>query len=372
MSQIRTSKFTRIIEGTNFRFVEYMDDLVRVRNIEGEILFENQAMRQVINEILHKENTDDDSDAPFIIFQKRGKRDFKTELTLNSKLYNVRISPITSETGEILGYIEVYRDVTSERKITRELCRAHKKLNDEMVLAKTIQKSILPKKNKYNNICFQYGHVPSGNLSGDLFDVVVIDKNRTGVYIADVVGHSISASIMTMFIRQSMRSILQENPDLGPSDTIRELKEMFAQLELDVSQYFSIIYILIDSKEKKIKYVNAGHNCMPILFNDKKIAFLQNKGKFISNLFKDEKYVEKELELVEGDKILLYTDGLTETTNEKGEFFGEEKLINWIRKNKKEEKIVEKLLSEIKMFRHNEQVDDIAVLQLEIGGVYEN
>lgn len=169
-----------------------------------------------------------------------------------------------------------------------------------------------------------------------------------------------------------MRRILQENKDFGPEETILTLKKMYSQLELDISQYFSIIYMLVDTKAETISYVNAGHNTFPILFNKGQIAILENKGKLISNLFKDPKYEVKTLKLIEGDKILMYTDGLTETKNHEDRFFDEQRLLNWLKRNKHDYQLVDKLVDEVNMFRQGSQKDDIAILLCDIRSRNEN
>lgn len=365
----RIKNFTRIIEDHNFRFLDAMEDLVRIRDINGEILFENKAMRDELKNSILKRDVNQDTTNLFLeLYEdfKQGKESFKREVWIVNKLYAVNASPIYDNFGVTEGYIEVYRDITLERKITSQLYNTNRKTNEDILLAKNIQRSILPTKTNFGNIICQYGHVASNNLSGDIFDVIEISKERIGVYIADVVGHGISASIMTMFIRQSMRSILQENPNFSASETVTELKSMFTQLDLDISQYFTIIYILIDKNSGKMSYVNAGHNCFPILFNETKTGFLHNSGNFISNLFKNSVFIEREVKLSHGDKILLYTDGLTETTDENGEFFGEERLARWVRKNRNEKNFVNKLLNDIQVFRWKKQIDDIAILYLEM------
>lgn len=365
----RVFNFTRIVDSMNFRFLDAMDDLVRIRDLNGEILFENKAMRELLHEVILKSYKDDQTRLFFMEAYenlKNKKETFKREVKIDKKLYEVNASPIYDDNGEIDAFIEVFRDITLERNISKELFQTNKKINEDILLAKTIQKSILPTKGEYKNVNFQFAHIPSNNLSGDVFDVIEINDDKIGVYIADVVGHGISASIMTMFIRQSMRSIVEEEHDLTASQTIDKLKEMFKQLDLDVSQYFSILYMVIDFENKKIKYVNAGHNCYPLLFNDKNIGFLYNSGKFISNIFPDAEYEEKVLDLNKGDRILFYTDGLIETTNENGVFFGEDRLVRWVKKNRNEKKFVKKLLNDVELFRWKEQIDDIAIVFIEI------
>lgn len=369
MNKIRLENFTRFVETSKFRFLEAMDDLVRVRDANGEILFENKAMRALVEKTLISNRREwKSSEIFFELYSKSNeiKETIISELNIEDKVYNVKASPIFDNDNSVNGYIEVFRDITNERNTNKELVEAKEKMEKDILLAKNIQRSILPKRNRFNNISFQFAHLPSEDLSGDVFDVVDIDRNKTGIYIADVVGHGISASIMTMFIRQSMRRILQENEDFGPEDTILELKRMYSQLDLDISQYFSIIYFLIDTKQGKIKYVNAGHNTFPIIFSDDKVEFLENKGKVISNLFSDVRYEEKEFDLIANEKFLLYTDGLAETSNMAGENFDDEKLIEWVRNNKNERNLVSKLVLDLAEFRHEEQKDDIAILYFEV------
>ncbi|WP_297376581.1 SpoIIE family protein phosphatase [uncultured Helcococcus sp.] len=375
MNRIRLENFTRISEIRRFRFLEAMEDLVRIRDENGEIMYENSSMREVVkNNLINHTKYIKSSDLFFDLYssEKTVKETIKSEINLDGRIYAAKASPIFDENNKVEGYIEVYRDITGEKMLNNKLLEARMKIQNDILLAKNIQKSILPKNKKFRNIYFQFAHIPSDDLSGDVFDVVVIDENKIGVYIADVVGHGVSASIMTMFIRQSMRRILQENKGFGPEETILTLKKMYSQLELDISQYFSIIYMLIDTKAKTISYVNAGHNTFPILFNGGQIAILENKGKLISNLFKDPKYEVKTLKLIEGDKILMYTDGLTETKNHEGKFFDEQRLLNWLKRNKHDSQLVDKLVDELNMFRQGSQKDDIAILLCDIRSKNEN
>lgn len=352
----------------SFNVFDSMEDLVRIRNQNGTVLFENKAMKSLIQELYRDGKSNYNIVRLFYNLSNPttlNKSTIKRDIEIQDKIYSVKVSPVF-EKDEIIGYIEVFRDVTTETRISEELFNAHKKINDDIILARTIQKSILPRRLNFKNIHFQYGHIPSDNLSGDIFDVVEIDEDRIGVYIADVVGHGISASIMTMFIRQTMKNILIEFPNIQPSDTLNELKRRFSMLMLDESQYFTIVYMLIDTKKEKLTYVNAGHNCMPLLFNDHKVAFMRNRGLFISSIFPEVKYNEKSIDLHAGNKILLYTDGLLETTDRNGVRFGEESLKKWIIKNSNNLRLVTSLQKHLNTYRWLEQKDDVAMLFMDI------
>ncbi|MDO4604996.1 MAG: SpoIIE family protein phosphatase [Helcococcus sp.] len=370
--KLRIENFTRLTEGINFRFLDSMDDLVRIRDGNGEILFENKSMRNIVSEMIKDDKKIVRSAEMFFELYRgdiKSKITMEREVQIFDKLYAVKASPIFDNEQIVEGYIEVYRDITLERSITKQLYNANRKIHNDILLAKNIQKSILPRIEKFQSLEFEWSHIASGDLSGDLFDIVEIDKNRVGIYIADVVGHGISASIMTMFIRQSMRQILQKDYKLNPKDAIFALKQMFKQLDLDINQYFSILYMLIDLSDDSLSYVNAGHNCMPILFNDKNIAIMHNKGKLISNLFENVSYNQKKIKVNDDDKILLYTDGITDTQNYKGQYFDESRLVKWIQKNRNEDKIVTKLIKDLEIFRNLIQKDDIAILLIKKKGI---
>src|SRR5699024_6036638 len=106
--------------------------------------------------------------------------------------------------------------------------------------AKKIQMSILPKKGVFGPLKIDYLYRPSEILSGDMFDIHKIDDEHIGIYISDVVGHGVSASIMTMFIRQTMESIMKDT--LSPSDAISNLHKSFLDLNLDDENYFTLFY----------------------------------------------------------------------------------------------------------------------------------
>lgn len=359
----RINKFDTI----SYYVLQSMEDLVRISTREGATVYENSAMRKAReNEIMNEKLKAEIS--PVLPEEFKNLQSTRKEVVVNGSVYSRKISPVLEDGVRIIGYVEVYRDITLARKISDELFHANKKINEDIVLARNIQQAILPTIKDFQNISFQFKHVPSNNLSGDIFDVIQIDKHRMGMYIADVVGHGISASIMTMFIRGAIRTILSENGDLSPSEVVLELKERFGALKLDVSQYFTIIFAIIDTNEKTLTYVNAGHNATPLVFNENNMAEMRNRGRFISNIFPPLEYEERTLTLNPGDRFLFYTDGLLETMNRDGQFFGMDRLKKWIMKNPHSSRFLDKLTKDLQSFRWLEQKDDIAMLYMKIRG----
>ena len=237
-------------------------------------------------------------------------------------------------------------------------------MNNDLEFSKRLQQRILPKKEKIQNLNLDYIYKPSETLSGDMFDMYSIDKENIGVYISDVVGNGVSAALMTMFIRQTMR-LMRDDPT-KPSNVLRELHRRFLSLGLEAEYYFTIFFGIFNTKTKKLKYVNACHNCMPIKYNRKKgnLDVLENKGYPISSLLEDISFEEKEVQVYQDDKILFYTDGVTEARDYTGREFGLNRLIDVIKENS-----VDTLASiEETVFKHSfgEIEDDFALLLLEI------
>lgn len=365
--RIKLAKRINKFDPMSYHALQSMEDLVRISSLEGITLFENKAMKQAIADEMLRDSFHIKTTSYLSELKKRLDHNIKKEIKVGDKIYSLKVSAVYDE-GNMVGFVEVYRDITKKTNALNQLRKINIDINKDIMLAKNIQQAILPNIHNYKNIHFDFCHLPSDNLSGDIFDVVQIDSNRLVVYIADVVGHGISASIMTMFIRQTMRNILFQEKDFGPSQIILELKEKFSKLGLDVSQYFTMILALVDLEDDTMTYVNAGHNGTPIMFNDKYVAKMKNRGRFISNIFPPLDYEEKVLHLIKGDKFLFYTDGLLETQNSRGEFFGEENLIKWVKDNRKESDIIEKLTKYVNTYRWSSQIDDVAIVMMEIRG----
>ena len=366
-NRIKQAKRINKFDTISYYVLQSMEDLVRISTRDGATVYENSAMRRAReNELINKALTDEK--ISILSEEFKDLQSIIKEVKVNGLEYSKKISPVLEDGVKVIGYVEVYRDITAANRMRYELIHAKKRVDEDIKLARNIQQAILPTIRNFRNISFQFKHVPSDNLSGDIFDVIQIDKHRMGVYIADVVGHGISASIMTMFIRESMRTILSEDNDLTPSEVVLELKRRYGDLKLDVSQYFTIIFALIDTDKKTMTYVNAGHNAIPLMFNKDHIAEMRNRGRFISNVFPPLEYEERTLTLNPGDKFLFYTDGLLETMNKDGQFFGVNRLKKWLMKNPDNSRILDKLNKDLQSFRWMEQKDDIAMLYMKIRG----
>jgi len=352
----------------NYHVLDGMADWVRVVDKKGIVIFANNSMKKALGDSIVGMEC-------FKAYCKEKRCTFcitnrsiltgevmQKEEVINGRYYSVKSSPVINSDGNITAAVEVFRDVTRERKLELELIDRNKKMRKDLQFAKRLQERILPRKGSIENINIDYIYKASETLSGDMFDLFYIDEENIGIYISDVAGHGIAASMMTMFIRQTMRGIKADI--LSPSLVLTELHRRFSLLNLEPDKYFTIFYGVYNKITHEFKYSNAGHNCIPVKFNDNEYNLLEIKGYPIAMLFDTMVYNEKKVQLVKGDKILFYTDGITEAKDHNGVDFGVEGILDTIKKNPNN--LLEEIENKYIYHSWGEQDDDYALVLMDV------
>lgn len=352
----------------NYHVVDGMADWVRVVDMNGIIIFANQSMRkdlgdEIIGMECYKAHCKEKKCAFCITSRSMltGEIMQKEEI-INNRYYSVKSSPVYNDEGNIIAAVEVFRDFTRERKLELELIERNKNMTRDLHFAKRIQERILPQKGSIGNINIDYIYKASELLSGDMFDLFHLDEENTGIYISDVAGHGIAASMMTMFIRQTMRAI--KDDILSPSLALTELHRRFALLNLEPDKYFTIFYGVYNKVTNQFRYANAGHNCIPVKFDENEYNLMEIKGFPIALLFDEIQYEEKKIQLEKGDKILFYTDGITEAKDHNGMEFGVEGILDTIKNSPNN--LLEEIENKYIYHSWGEQDDDYALVLMEV------
>lgn len=352
----------------NYNVLDGMADWVRVIDGNGTIIFANNSMKKALGDSIVGKDCYKayckEKKCTFCITNRSiltGEVMQKEEI-INGRYYSVKSSPVFNGDGKITAAVEVFRDVTRERKLELELIERNKKMRKDLQFAKKIQEKILPRKGTIENINIDYIYKASEMLSGDMFDIFQIDEDNIGIYISDVAGHGIAASMMTMFIRQTMRGIIDNM--LNPPEVLAELHKTFTMLNLETDKYFTMFYGVYNKVNHEFRYSNAGHNCVPVKFNYNGYELLEIKGFPISKLFDEIEYDEKMIKLCKGDKILLYTDGITEAKDHNGHEFGVKGILETIEKNPYN--LLEEIENKYIYHSWGEQDDDYALVLIDV------
>lgn len=260
---------------------------------------------------------------------------------------------------------------------TAEIQNVNKKMMEDLEYAKRIQQSLLPQKSlNIFNTKFISEYIPCEKLSGDFYNIHVLDEENLGMYIADVSGHGVSAAVMTVFADRIMKSANSSYPIeniISPSKKLASLYSEFNKSDFPSEMHIVIFKAVYNIRTKTLSYCSGGMNVLPILVRkngdsellDKSIGFPICKfGEFY-----DPKYENAYMDLDSGDRIIFYTDGLVEYFKD-NTLLKKETIIRIMKENKDEDiKILnEKILLEIKKHTIAGYVhdDDITYFILEV------
>jgi len=161
-----------------------------------------------------------------------------------------------------------------------------------------------------------YRYIPMQKMGGDFYDIIKIDENHTGVIMADVSGHGISAAIICAMLKMAFGFYLEYADQPGTLLTSIN-RIMYEYLE---SNYITGCYAYIDTLKSKITVANAGH-WSPILIQENGI-FTEWAKSLPIGWVQDMAYEETTANIHSGDRVVLYTDGIIETRNSEGTMFG--------------------------------------------------
>ncbi|WMJ77168.1 MULTISPECIES: SpoIIE family protein phosphatase [unclassified Sedimentibacter] len=351
---------------TQLRIVDGMIDWVRVVDNNNTVLYANRKMREELGEIVGKKCFDvfcSEKKCGNCISRKTIEHGviMKKEAAVGNRTFMVISSPIQDIDKKTVCAVEVFRDITNEKILSKKINERNRKMSEDIKFARNMQIRMLPPKGMYNGLSIDYLYESSESLSGDFFDVFKIDDENTGVYICDVVGHGVTASLLTVFVRQSLRTIAKGNKSIDK--IMKELHKTFLSLNLDYDKYFSVFFGVYNKETHVLRYANAGHNSEPILLRtNSEISLLKSKGYPIANIFDNVSYDENNISLSVGDKLFLYTDGITEAKNCENKQYGVESLANIIKGGGSILKNLEKSLVDYCKIHK----DDYAILMAEI------
>ena len=348
-----------------------MKDWVRVVDQNNNILFINEAMKENLGNIVGQKcfNTlHRDTPCAYCISNIGIKKSetIKKQEVIDGRIYSVVSSPVWNDETESYCAVEVFRDITEQKAMEKLILTQNHKMKKDLEFAKMLQLKTLPKDGIYNDFKIASKYIPSELLGGDLYDVICIDDQYTGMYIADVSGHGVTASMITMFIKQTIKNLGKEAID--PATTLAHLYKQYQELGIDVRYYVTIVYVVYDKEKNSLTCANAGHNCMPIIINDEGVEEIECEGLPICRILEETSYCQKSVSFKKGDKILLYTDGISESFNEEEGFFTNERILKMCQENKDKNMalLIYKLAKKIKQFCNEEIKDDIAMLAGEI------
>ena len=212
-----------------------------------------------------------------------------------------------------LGYIAARQTLQRDLQLS--------KIQEELKVARQIQLSILPTAfPDSTNFRVAARYVPMNSVAGDFYDFIVADDTQTGLLIADVSGHGVPAALIASMVK--VAATAQRTNAADPARLLAGMNAVLCGNTQD--QFVTAAYVYLDSQSRELRYSAAGHPPMLLLRRGRVLEIIENG--LILAAFDFATFANAVHPLEPGDRLLLYTDGLVEAANAKGDFFGQDAL----------------------------------------------
>jgi serine phosphatase RsbU (regulator of sigma subunit) len=235
----------------------------------------------------------------------------------------------------------------------------------ELMLARQIQRSFLVSEfPRRPRVDVHAVNLSSKEVSGDFYDVVAAGEGTLLIVIADVSGKGVPAALLSSMLLGLVR-LQAAGAAPSPAAAMQLLNTLACQREA-TGQFATLFLAAIDEPTMTLRYTNAGHN-PPVLLRDGQRRLLETGG-LLLGIAPDAIYEEGRVELRSGDRLVLYTDGVTEAIDARGDMLGEEglySLLQGLEPDLDARAIVERVLEGVKSFTGDLDLsDDVTVLAI--------
>ncbi|HOF05811.1 MAG TPA: SpoIIE family protein phosphatase [Syntrophales bacterium] len=256
----------------------------------------------------------------------------------------------------------------------RELREKQRRLDEDLRAAAGIQQSLLPHRLPALPACeLAWRYIPSETIGGDIFNVFSIDEERLAFYMLDVSGHGVPAALVTVSVSQFLQP--HHDRDEKGREFFAAPREVLAALDREYplerfDKFFTMVYGVISLREGLLTYSSAGHP-PPVLIGSGRPCELLVRGGPIIGLGGILPFEEGTVVLSPGDKLVVYTDGVSDCRRTPGEVYGEERFYRFLAavKDRPVGVMMEKIVGEIDSFLAGQSPqDDITLLGIEYRG----
>ena len=282
-----------------------------------------------------------------------------------------RFEDIDRNSFALVSFDEVTREVEARRRALAERLESERRVAQELEIAKNVQARLFPQAApalrtlEYAGAC-----IPARQVGGDYYDFLSLGQDRLGLVVGDVSGKGIAAALLMANLQANLRSQCAMAAD-EPQRLLGSVNQLFCENTTD-SAYATLFFAEYDDQSRRLRYANCGHLTGLLLRGDGAVERLAATGTVLG-LFADWECTTEELVLFSGDTLLLYTDGVTESFNQSGEEFGEQRLVEALRRHlgSSSQALLGAIVDEVRRFSPREQHDDITLVVARCRGAEE-
>jgi len=252
--------------------------------------------------------------------------------------------------------------------LKRYISEAEARIDAELAFAKAIQHSALPSifppypnRKEFDIWADMY---TAKEVGGDFYDFYFVDEDTLAFLVADVSGKGIPAAMFMMTAKTFIKSFAESG--MSVEEVLSHANEKLCEGN-DANMFVTAWMGFLNTKTGVVSYANAGHNPPLVKHGDGTFAYLKSRPGFVLAGMEGIRYRKNEIQLMPGDTIYLYTDGVTEATNASNELYGEERLLHIMNQNANgtSQNLCEAVKADVDVFvGEAPQFDDITMLCL--------
>ncbi len=285
-----------------------------------------------------------------------------------------------------LYVIAAVRDVSEQRQLEMQLRnaketaeRALSQMQQDLQLAAQVQRSLLPDHAaKVPGLEWAWEYAPSSQLGGDGLNVFQLDHRHWGLYLLDVSGHGVAAALLSVSLARLFSSlpnqflkwtvsVNQDTPPaiIPPVEVAKRVNHWF-MANPSIDHFFSMIYAIYDTQTRKLRYVSAGHPGLVQLLASGQLHVGSSTGPIVG-LMDNPEFVEEEIDIAIGDRIVFYSDGVTEAFNPRDEVYGLPRFLHMLQEQRKVPlaKCLNAVLTDVRQWSALHLHDDVSLLAIE-------
>lgn len=209
---------------------------------------------------------------------------------------------------------------------------------------------------EYAGVCIQ-----ARQVGGDYYDFLDLGREHLGVVLSDISGKGIAAALLMANLQANLRTQSAVALD-DPVRFLRSVNQLFCENTAD-NAYASMFFSIYDDRSQRMQYANCGHLSGLLLRRDGALERLDSTCTPLG-LFPDWRCAMSDCRIGPGDVLTLYTDGVTESHNDRDEEFGEERLLDVLRRHRASgaRELTESVVREVRSFSAGTQFDDITLI----------
>ena len=273
-----------------------------------------------------------------------------------------RFEDIDRNSFALVSFDEMTQAVEAQRRAAAEKLEAERRAGQELEIARQVQARLFPqsfppmKTLDYAGICIQ-----ARQVGGDYYDFLNLGQERLGMILGDISGKGIAGALLMANLQANLRSQCAI-----AVDELQRLLQCVNQVFYDNTPdnaYATLFFAEYHDQARRLRYANCGHLSALLLRGNDTLERLESTGTVLG-LFKKWDCSIGECQLLSGDMIAFYTDGITESPNLRGEEFGEQRLAEGLRRHRAlaSQELLAAIVDEVRQFSPAEQYDDMTLI----------